>query len=341
MGGSIVRVLLIDDFLPWRRFMGSMLQEQAKLQIVGEVSDGLQAVQNAQDLQPELILLDIGLPTLNGIEVARRIRDRAPQSRILFVSENRSSDIVEEALRTGACGYVVKSSAGSELLAAVEAVLQGKQFVSAILGADGSKSSHADDRKPTVVIAPLPPRNVPIRHEVAFYADDTALVGGFARVAKAVLRTGSPVVIIATQPHLVAILEKLRNDGVDLDAAMDQGKYIQLDARDTLSKVMMNDLPDPVRCANLVGDLIVGVSKRTNGESRRVAICGECAPTLLTEGNTEGAIQLEHLWDEVTRRYDADTLCGYLRSAFTTTQTALFDRICAEHSAIQGRVLGY
>jgi len=100
------------------------------LQIICEVSDGLEAVQKAEELQPDLVLLDIGLPNLNGIEAARRIRELSPKSRILFVSEDRSWDIAGEALRTGANGYVVKSDAASELLPAVEAVLQGKQFVS-------------------------------------------------------------------------------------------------------------------------------------------------------------------------------------------------------------------
>jgi DNA-binding NarL/FixJ family response regulator len=97
------------------------------------VADGLEAVQQAQELQPDLILLDIGLPTLHGIEAARRIREVSPASKILFVSENRSADIAEEALSTGACGYVIKSDAERELLPAIEAILAGKRFVSASL----------------------------------------------------------------------------------------------------------------------------------------------------------------------------------------------------------------
>jgi DNA-binding NarL/FixJ family response regulator len=110
-----------------------MFQKRPRLRIVGEASDGLEAVQKAQELQPDLILLDIGLPMLNGIEAARRIRELSPKSKILYVSEDRSLDFVEEALRTGAAGYVVKSDAGSELLSAVDAVLLGKRFVSASL----------------------------------------------------------------------------------------------------------------------------------------------------------------------------------------------------------------
>jgi len=104
---------------------------------------GLEAVRQAQQVQPDLILLDIGPPTLNGIEAARRIRQVSLASKILFVSENRSRDVAVEALRTGAEGYVVKSDAASELLPAVEAVLQGKQFVSASLSQQAVATSNA------------------------------------------------------------------------------------------------------------------------------------------------------------------------------------------------------
>ena len=135
MGESRIRVLVVDDHEPWRRFASGTVLKQTELHVIGEVSDGLEAVQQAQELQPDLILLDIGLPTLNGIEAARRIQVVAPASKILFLSENRAPDIVEEALRTGAGGYVVKSEAASELLPAIKAVLEGKRFISASLAA--------------------------------------------------------------------------------------------------------------------------------------------------------------------------------------------------------------
>lgn len=133
MDPTSIRVLVVDDYEPWHRFVSTMLQKQPELQIIGAVFDGLEAVQQAQELHPDLILLDIGLPTINGIEAARRIRESAPQSKILFVSENRSFDIAEKALRTGAAGYVVKSDAASELFPAIKAVLEGKRFISASL----------------------------------------------------------------------------------------------------------------------------------------------------------------------------------------------------------------
>ena len=111
-----------------------MLLKQPELRVIGEASDGLVAVQKAQELQPDLILLDVGLPKLSGIEAARRIRELSPASKILFVTQYRCREIAEEALCTGASGYIVKSHAGGDLLRAVNTVLQGQQFVSAGLG---------------------------------------------------------------------------------------------------------------------------------------------------------------------------------------------------------------
>ena len=130
---SPIRILVVDDFEPFRSFVTSALEQHPELQIIGEISDGLEAVGRAAELHPDLILLDIGLPSLNGIAAARRIREHSPQSKILFVSGDQSLDIVEQALSTGASGYVVKSDAGRQLLVAVGAVLQGKHYLSSSL----------------------------------------------------------------------------------------------------------------------------------------------------------------------------------------------------------------
>ena len=150
MDRSTISVLVVEDYEHFRYFIRATLQTLARLRILSEVSDGPEAVRQAQQLQPDLILLDVGLPILNGIEVARRIRKLSPGSRILFVSENRSPDVAEEALRAGGLGYVIKSDAGKDLLAAIDSVLQGKQFVSASLsrevlgnlGTEGSVGRH-------------------------------------------------------------------------------------------------------------------------------------------------------------------------------------------------------
>jgi len=133
-----VRILLVDDNEPFRRFVASALHDQPNLHVIGEVGDGFEAVRQAEAMQPDLILLDIGLPGLNGIGAARRMGELAPNSRIIFLTQESSTDMVREALSLGAWGYLIKVQAGKELLVAVEMVMQGKRFVSS--GLDGHEN---------------------------------------------------------------------------------------------------------------------------------------------------------------------------------------------------------
>jgi DNA-binding NarL/FixJ family response regulator len=126
---TLIRVLVIENHLPFRQYIASTLARTGDLQVICEVADGLEAVYKAEELKPDLILLDIGLPTLNGIEAARQIRQLCPESKIIFVSQESDTDVVQEAFSLGASGYVVKASARSDLLAAIEVVRSGRLFV--------------------------------------------------------------------------------------------------------------------------------------------------------------------------------------------------------------------
>jgi len=130
---SVVRVLLVDDFDPWRSFVIEHLDDHPHVRVLGCASDGLEGLQKAEELQPDLILLDISLPKLNGIELARKVRKLVPKAKILFLSSNADPDVVRAAFCAGGAGYVLKSDAGGALLAGMEAVLLGKQFVSSSL----------------------------------------------------------------------------------------------------------------------------------------------------------------------------------------------------------------
>jgi DNA-binding NarL/FixJ family response regulator len=135
------RILLVEDFEPFRCFVSSMLARTQGLVVIGEASDGLDAVQKAQELRPDLILLDIGLPKLNGIEVARLIRKFTPASKIVFLSQENSPLAVQAALDAGAGGFVAKLDAGSELLPALRTVLAGNQFLSTRIRASAPTAS--------------------------------------------------------------------------------------------------------------------------------------------------------------------------------------------------------
>ena len=135
---AMVRILVVDDYEPFRGFLHLKLQPRPELQIVGEASDGLEAVEKAKELQPDLIFLDIGLPMLNGVEAANQILRLVPDAKILFVSQQNDPDIVVAALANGAKGFVRKQNAKQEVLPAVDAVLRGEHFVSSSLERRGA-----------------------------------------------------------------------------------------------------------------------------------------------------------------------------------------------------------
>ena len=126
----VVRVLVVDDFEPFRHFVRAKLQTRPGLQVVGEASDGLEAIQKAEELRPRLILLDIGLPALNGNDAAHRISTLLPDAVILFVSHNNDANVVAGPLSDGAKGYILKPDSIRELLPAVDALLRGEHFAS-------------------------------------------------------------------------------------------------------------------------------------------------------------------------------------------------------------------
>ncbi|HKR83923.1 MAG TPA: response regulator transcription factor [Terriglobales bacterium] len=219
----VVRVLVVDDYQSWVRFIRSMLQDAREFQVLAEVSDGREAVQKAEQLQPDLILLDIGLPTLNGIEAARKIRAHNPQAKILFVSEQRSEEIAREALNTGS-GYVVKSCAARDLFPAMKAVLEGRRFVSAVVNGSNFTQPKGEWSQSNGETAGS-------RHEVNCYPDKTTFVEGFARFVGIALKKGA-VVVLASESHRVDILQRLKSEGVDVATAIEQNRYFPLDIPD-------------------------------------------------------------------------------------------------------------
>lgn len=120
----VFRILVVDDFEPWRCYVRFTLEDCNHLRVVGEARDGPEAVRNATELKPDLILLDISLPVMSGIEVAERIRQTNPRSTIVFATLNNDVDVKRAALATGAAGFLLKTEAERELLPAIESALR-------------------------------------------------------------------------------------------------------------------------------------------------------------------------------------------------------------------------
>jgi DNA-binding NarL/FixJ family response regulator len=317
----LIRVLIADDFKDWRRQVLLLFKTRPEWQVIAEASDGSEAVQKAEDLKPDLILLDIGLPKLNGIGAARRIRQVSPNTKIIFLSLNNDLEVVQAALGTGAMGYVQKTDSPSDLLPAVAAVLRGEKFVSSSLkGRDFTDTSI---------------EKAPHRHEALFYSDDTVLLDSLTRFIATALRAGNAAIVLATKLHRESLLKRLKAGGVDTDGALQQGTYISLDAADTLSTIMVNDMPDPVRFFGGIGGLIESGAKAAKSEQPRVAVFGEAVALLQAEGKADAAIRFEQLGNDLAKTHKVDILCAYpLISFHGKKDKHIFESICAEHSAV-------
>lgn len=318
---SSIRVLVADDYGDWRRQVRLLLEKRLDLKIVCEVADGPDAVARAEELKPDLILLDVGLPTLSGIDAAHQIGRVSPNSKILLLTLNNSPDLVQAALSVGALGCVYKLYAMRELLQAVDAVLRGEQFFSASL---------------TAYEFPEGPAARPRRHDAEFYVDEKALVEGFARFIAASIQDCNAAVLIASKPRIAGVMNRLRAHQVQLDLAIYRGSFIPLDAHETLSTFMIDNTPDEFRFFEITGRLIEEAAKAARGDQPCVALCGECASLLWAQGKPEAAIRLEQLWDRLMKIYDVDVLCGYeLNTVHKLKGKQVFRRICAEHSTFR------
>jgi DNA-binding NarL/FixJ family response regulator len=310
LGGPVrsSKILVVDDFERFRRLIVSMLQERAEFRIT-EASDGLQAVQKAEQQQPDLILLDIALPILNGMMVARRVRKLAPTAKILFLSQEDSPAVVREALGLGALGYVHKARSHSDLLPAIDAVLQGKPFVSS--GLEFKQGSDAP---------------APRRHEILFCSDEAAILQGLTRFIAQALNEGDAAIVLVSESHRDSLLQRLYLQEVDVDGAIQRGTYLSLDA---------DKPPDPVRVLEAVQGLREAASA-AGKDYPRVAVCGERAGRLWSEGRTDEAMRLEQLCNELARSQDIDILCTYPLPRGQQDDPAL-KSIRAEHSAVSFR----
>ena len=124
------RIILVEDHVVVRQGLRALLADEPDIEIVGEASNGREALQRVQELQPDLALMDISMPSLNGIEATRQIRQQHPEVRIVILSMHSNEEFVFQVLQAGASGYVLKHSDSSEILMAIRAALAGGSYLS-------------------------------------------------------------------------------------------------------------------------------------------------------------------------------------------------------------------
>jgi excisionase family DNA binding protein len=168
-------------------------------------------------------------------------------------------------------------------------------------------------------------------HAVQFYEADEALLDAVGELIGPALRAGDAGVVIATEAHRAGIEERLRSAGLDLATARSGGRYVELDAAETLARIMAGETPDSTRLRELVG----GILERAAEGGRRVRVFGEMVALLVEQGSHAAALQLEALWNDLQRTHAFALLCGYPADALGGEAFAdLIGQVCAEHTRV-------
>ncbi len=305
------KLLIVEDYDPFCQLLQSMLRSP-HLEIVGQASDGLVAIEKAQSLQPDLILLDISLPKLNGIKAAEKIMQIIPQVKILFLSQESAPDFVTEAFRLGARGYVHKSNAQRELIPAIERVLSGKSYVSTGL------RSH-QPRKDSLG---CPPDN----HEMLLFSSEDEMLQGFSSFIACALEKQSPTITILSPALRDRLLERLRKSGAKIDAAIRQGTYAWFDSTGELN---VDEL------LGLLQELSHAAPRSETTGRPRFACCGERAGRLWAEGRVTEALEIERFCNQLSTEYECEMLCAYCISDAEQKALPSFSKVFAEHSQVR------
>ena len=306
---SQITIVVAENFARLREFVGRELERRPDFRVV-TVSDGLAAVEKARELRPELVVLDIGLPTLNGLAAARRIRALSPTSQILFLTQESSPDVVQEALTLGSRGYIHKSCA-RHLMSTVEAILEDSQTIER--GETDTGSRHC----------------VQFDHQVQFYSDDATLVETGEHFLRAAVNSHDAAIAVVTRSHLRQLLPRLKSGGSRAGQAIEQGSFLQLDAEELASGILSDGV---ARWRSSLIQTLESAAAATRRARPRVAVFGECAGLLWEAGHIDSAMDLEQLGAEIVNTMSVSIMCAY--PLLSADHDHDFKAVCAHHRAV-------
>jgi DNA-binding NarL/FixJ family response regulator len=315
-------VVVIDDHLEWRQHVTATVERTGAWKVVGEGADGQEGCAIVAALKPDLILLDIELPKLNGFDTATQILADDPSARILFLSGHGDWDVIEAALMTGARGYVLKNFAGSELGPAMSAIAAGGRFLSA---AAGGRAGAAGDR------------HEPHTHDAGIYTTDASLEADYEAFVADGVAAGKTVVGVMHAERRHQLRRGLIRRGLDIDRAIADDRYIEIDVAEMLGLIITDGLPDESRVWGQVVPLMARAARVARTAPPALAAFGDCAQTLWNMGEPSAAILLEQYWNEISKTVNLDLLCGYRLPAFEAEDEETRGLVSAVHTATRRR----
>lgn len=324
-------VLLVDDFRSFRTEAASIIQKKPEFNIIAEASNGLEAIEKAELFGPDLILLDIGLPKLNGIGVAKELTHRKASSQIVFLTGEEDDDCVSEALTVGAKGYVFKRRLQSDLVPALKLAAAGHFFVSPY-GFIGQTDSE--------VMRPSPASSSAWHgsstHTMEFYSDESALVSGVSELVRASLSQDRVVVALLKRNHIACASRRLVESGVDLEGAIRWGGYRPFAIEGTIPFLMPNGRLDRARFATFFEPVLAHAAWNAERKCSGAVVLADLASALIDLGyDHENALRTEELWNDLVQKRPFLVHCvcpvttlGAKRNRDTLAQ------ICPHHSRV-------
>jgi len=311
-------VLLVDDDASILKAISRTLA--GDFDVVAAVTDGTLALQGATTLDPDVVVMDISMPGLNGFQTAAELKRVGSPAKIVFLTMHHEDEFVAQAVRSGAMGYVVKTSAWSDLSPALRHALEG--------------------RRSLPLLTPLVMTDADT-HAVQFHGNDRSWLDNVADVLTRALYRGDIVATALLESNRDILALRMNERGwntADLEA---HGRYLAFDAEDVATQIMREDR---VHCDS-VAELVVGLERaRTafaGGPRSHLTLVGEIAAVLCRRGNPAAALELEGLWDELTHSLPILTICAYPAGCIDHHRTLGFVSDISGHHAVISQEPGF
>jgi CheY-like chemotaxis protein len=319
---SSAKVLLVDDQAQFRRMVRSLIDSQADYRVCGEAGDGIDAVEKVRQLHPDLVLMDINMPRMNGLEATRIIRRESPDCNVVIVTQNDATVARAQARSVGANGFVTKSNLIRDLLPEMgRVVMENNRSV-------GDKKNVAADGEPWCgLLSGAAPRD----HIVQLYQDEQFLNRAVCRFAAAAIANGEGIILVPTIAHWDAFRPRLESEGVDVKAAEKRGQLTIVDADNLLPTFMRDGMPDSPVFLGLAANVVS--QARGDGRYPKVRWWGEMVNILWERGDVAASMNLEDLFDQLAHEQDIAIFCSFLMDNFNgDVHARMLPRLSENHS---------